>query len=490
MNMCSMLRSVAVCVLSGVLILGFGTSVLGDELSAVDAFAGFCGYGDRGWFVQSPGAQAGAYVYAGTAVAYEEPGVVDIIPDSLSVVFVSHVGRHGARFLSSDKFTGKLLRYLDGCGELTPVGERVRLLCGKADSVMKGRWGTLNGLGVMEQTGIGRRMADRYRGLLEVNDSVYGLSSYVPRCVLSMDELTHGIVTENRMIELETGSGRRFNPLVRFFDVDSAYISYKTSDEWSDVYEGFADSVCPVATVLRLSHRGGDLLEKIAGEVSRGVKTDSGADIEARVAERLRGEWPEEWVRMAGISKKDAVKLAGALYSVVGGCSLSSYGMVGEMPPELCDWRNFFTSREYESLWEVANLKHYLTYSANGLSEVPAEMARPLLRNIVESLEASVEADYSGPAIEVRLGHAETMMPLLSLMDIAGCRYVTTDWGSVADHWMDWNVAPMAANLQLVVCRSNVSGKLYMLTLRNEVAVGDPEDFGVAMARMRDEAGM
>lgn len=464
--------------------------VFGAEPLPVEAFAGFAGYGDRGTAIQSPGAQAGAYLYAGTALAYEAPGEVEVIPDSLSVLFVSHVGRHGARFLSSDKSVVKLLRYLEGCGELTPVGERVRRLCLTADSVMSGRWGALNALGIEEQSGIGHRMAQRYKDLLDRNDSVYGFSSYVPRCVMSMDELTHGAIWENRSLEVATGSGRRFSPLVRFFDLDSAYVAYKSSESWRKVYEGFADSVCPVATVLRLSREGGRLLERLAEESLRSGTPDSGWAIESAVSERLRGDWPAEWERMAGLSKKKAIDLAEALYGVVAGCSTSAYGTNSEMPATLCDWRDYFTSMEYESLWEMGNLKHYLTYSANGLSLVPSVMARPLLRNIVESLEEAVRDDYTGPAIVVRLGHAETMMPLLSLMDVAGCRYVTSDWGSVADHWMDWDVVPMAANLQLVACRSKESGNLYLVTLRNEIPVGGPENFGDAIERMKMEAGM
>lgn len=453
---------------------------------AVEALSGMGGYGVQGRCIQDPGAQAGAYVYAGTAVPYEAPGAVVVIPDSLEVVFVNHVGRHGARFLSSDKSVERLRRYLEGCGGLTPVGVRVRDLCRASDSVMSGRWGALDALGREEQSGIGHRMAARYGGLLARNDSVEGISSYVPRCVMSMDELVHGVVWDVRSLEVVTGSGKRFSPLLRFFDESEAYDEYKKTSGWKDVYEGFCDSVCPASVVLRLSEGGSRLIRRLCEESLRDGVDDSGASMELALEARLKGEWPVEWTAMSGLTKKEALDLAGDLYSVVAGCE----AVAPEIAYDVCDWRCFFTSREFERLWECGNLKHYLTYSANGLSDVPATMASPLLRELVESLEDAARKDYSGPAVRVRLGHAETMMPLLALMDLPGCRYVTSEWGSVADHWMDWNVATMAANLQLVLCRSLDGERDYLITLRNEMPVGAPEPLDAALERMRSQAGM
>ena len=68
----------------------------------------------------------------------------------------------------------------------------------------------------------------------------------------------------------------------------------------------------------------------------------------------------------------------------------------------------------------------------------------------------------------LRFGHAETLMPLLSQLAVPGCRYVTTDWQSVCDYWRDYEVVPMAANLQLLLMRSKGSDRMYVQTLHNE----------------------
>ena len=50
------------------------------------------------------------------------------IPDSLVPVYVNHVGRHGARFMTSGKAIGDLLRRLhkaDSLGTITPRGKEL-----------------------------------------------------------------------------------------------------------------------------------------------------------------------------------------------------------------------------------------------------------------------------------------------------------------------------------------------------------------------------
>lgn len=371
-------------------------------------------------FVTEPAAQAGAYMYAGTSAPYPETGTDMSIPDSLEVIFVNHAGRHGARYLSSAKFTGNLLKYLDSCGELTPAGERVRRLCQQVDSISANQWGALDSLGIEEQSGIGKRFALRYGQLMKRRDSIVAIASYIPRCIMSMDQMTHGIAWQERNIELSAGSGRRFNHLLRFFGTDSAYIQFKANGEAERVWEAYCAKVCPIEPIRRLSKS------------------------------------------VSALSDKDTRELSMDLYNVVAG------SMCGTIDT---DWRYFFKEDEYRRLWECANLKHYLTYSWSGLSDIPVRMAQPLLDDLRITLEEAATPDYSGPAAILRFGHAETMMPLLGLLGLPGCRYVTSNWDSVSSHWIDTDVAPMAVNLQMALCRSKTSGILYLQVYLNERAV-------------------
>ena len=164
--------------------------------------------------VQEPAAQAGAYMYAGTGLPYYPSGEFAAVPDSLSTIFVNHIGRHGARFLSSSKYTKKVLNYLHRCGPLSPIGRNMLWLCNRIDSITADRWGALDSIGKNEQDSIGTRFYHRYPGLFERRDSIYGFSSYVPRCVMSMDCMTHAVIWCRPKINMAAGSGPRFNNLV------------------------------------------------------------------------------------------------------------------------------------------------------------------------------------------------------------------------------------------------------------------------------------
>ena len=357
--------------------------------------------------------------YAGTSLPYPCLGDHEAyqVPDSLEVVYIDHVGRHGARFLSKASYTRDMLKFLDDSGPLTAAGVRLRALCHRLDSVTAGRYGALDSIGMVEQTGIGDRMSRRGAEALRQLDSVTAIASYVPRCVMSMDMCSHAVIWNHPKTEMGQGSGPRYNTLVRFFDTDSAYLAYDRSNEWKRVWEAYDAKVSPVDAVRRLIPN------------------------------------------CNAVSDKKLRKMARVMYKIVAGAN-AVFGSV--------DWQAFYTPDEYRRAWQSENLRHYLTYSANGLSLTPSRMSRSLVADIAASLEHASRPGYDGPAMTLRFGHAETLMPLLSQLAVPGCRYVTTDWSGVAGHWRDYEVVPMATNLQLLLLRSKGTDRLYVQTLHNE----------------------
>ena len=61
-------------------------------------------------------------------------------------------------------------------------------------------------------------------------------------------------------------------------------------------------------------------------------------------------------------------------------------------------------------------------------------------------------------------------MPLLSLMHLRGCYYLTNYFDTVALHWRDFDIVPMAANLQMVLFKT-AKGRVYVRFALNERAV-------------------
>ena len=93
-------------------------------------------------------------------------------------------------------------------------------------------------------------------------------------------------------------------------------------------------------------------------------------------------------------------------------------------------------------------------------------MSAALLNELITTMDSAVNGTNRYSAM-LRFGHAETLMPLFALMRLPGCYYITDNFDTVALHWLDFQVVPMAANLQMILLRAK-SGKHYVRFDLNE----------------------
>ena len=145
----------------------------------------------------------------GSAKPYPAPDSLLTHPDSLQAVMINHVGRHGARFPASDERAMTLLDILqkaEKAGTITPTGRMLLELTYNVVMYSTGRWGTLDPLGMAEQRGIASRMRETYPQLFD-DGTVTAISSYVPRCIMSMYSFTHELASINNHIDISTNSG-------------------------------------------------------------------------------------------------------------------------------------------------------------------------------------------------------------------------------------------------------------------------------------------
>lgn len=355
----------------------------------------------------------------GSAMPYPVPAESVTLPDSLTAVFINHVGRHGARFPSSPKNVTALIRELakaDSAKALTPAGEELLTLAKFVSETSRNRWGALDSLGMAEQRGIASRMFRNY-GMLFNDTRVNAISSYSPRCVMSMYEFTHQLDRLNNHVEITTSSGRQNSPLMRPFDLDPDFIEWVKSGDWKAAYEMQFETMMPTAPARKL----------------------------------FKGEYAKE------MTNDDARKVSYHAFKLLQG--LSAMGLPSKM-------ERYFTREEANQAWSCTNLSHYLERTASTLSTLPAEIAAPLLTDLLTTAEAAVERKQQY-AVMLRFGHAETLMPLLSLMHLDGCYYLTNYFDTVALHWKDFHVVPMASNLQMILVKSK-SGKMYVRFDLNE----------------------
>lgn len=360
------------------------------------------------------------YSYAdcqGSWLPYPAPETAVEAPDSLTAVFINHVGRHGARFPASPNSTYAMMRALeraDSLGTITRQGKELLDLTRYVAERAHNYWGALDSLGMAEQRGIASRMFISYPQLF-VNRTVTALSSYSPRCVMSMYSFTHQLDRLNNKVEITTSSGRQNSPLMRPFDSSKDYTDFIRSKVWETPWNDYADSRITAAPLRRV----------------------------------LGKDYP--------LTLTETRSLAIDEYHFLAGLSAMSVEV---------DLSKYFTLEEINALWSVYNLKQYLQRTASVLSPVPADIASALVLDLIRTTDDAVKGT-SDVAVRLRFGHAETLLPLYSLLRLRGVYYLTNYYDTVAQHFHNFDVIPMAANLQMVLFKS-LQGKYYVRFDLNE----------------------
>lgn len=353
----------------------------------------------------------------GSLKPYPAPTSAWHYPDSLTPVYISHVGRHGSRYPASSTNTLALQNALlraDSAKTITQLGRRLLNLTRMVVAQSNGRWGALDSLGMAEQRGIASRMLANFPQPFR-NGAINALSSYSPRAMMSMFSFVHQLDRLNNSIEVTTSTGRRNSALMRPFDTDADYKEYIADGKWHDPYDSYF-----AATV-------------------------NGAAIERALGK----DYPYDG--------KEPRDLELVEYYVVAGM-----GAMGVTINPL----DYFTIDEYNALWSVFNLRQYLQRVATTLSTAPADIASSLVLDIIARADGFIDGTNQA-TVDLRFGHAETLMPLLSLLRLPGCYYLTNYFDTVAMHWRDFEVVPMAANLQMVMFKS-AKGRYYVSFALNE----------------------
>jgi len=342
-----------------------------------------------------------------------------VFPDTLKPVYISHVGRHGARYPASPTNCLKLKRALfkaDSIGTITPAGRQLAKLNDLVIARSTNQWGALDSLGMAEQRSIATRMFYNFGEIFADGTMVSAISSYSPRTMMSMYCFTHQLARMDNHINFVTSTGRDNSLLVRPFDIDEEYKNFREEALWRPAYEEYFKNVCPTTAI-----------RKVLGD--RYPFTDENEERDLAITE----------------------------YYVVAGCRAMS------IDPNAS---RFFTKEEYNALWSCFNLRQYLQRTATTVSTIPADIASSLLQNIIEETDNFINGSNRAVA-NLRFGHAETLMPLLSLLRLKDCYYVTNYFDTVALHWRDFDIVPMAANFMMILFKST-TGKYYVRVDVNE----------------------
>ena len=342
--------------------------------------------------------------YAWTAMPY--PIVKDsfvFFQDSMVPFYVNHLGRHGARFPTSGKALNRVKEILELAqreNRLTSGGVTLLSTIQNLSETFDGQWGKLSVVGEEEQRGIARRMIERYPQLFSDSVKVQAIATYVPRCIHSMDAFLACMVEFNSSLHIQRNEGKQYNDILRFFDLNQSYVDYKENGDWRPIYETFVRRKISSASVME-----NFFLES-------GQETD-----------------------------KEAEEFVMALFSIA--AILPDTGT-----PINLD--GLFTIGEWDNYWQTQNLRQYMSKSSSPIGRMlPVAIAWPLLSEFIHSADEVIKGK-SDTRANFRFAHAETVIPFVALMGIEGTDVKVVVPDSVSKYWKDYEIAPMAANVQWI----------------------------------------
>lgn len=377
---------------------------------------------DAKFFATNPDAAGGIYyTYRYT------PTPKTAAPKGYKPFYISHFGRHGSRWHASTgvyTYPQALLQKAFEQNGLTEYGKSVYKT---VDGIAKRAWGReseLSPQGVMEHRGIAERMYKEYKNLFMGKDAfVESRSSDVPRCVLSMAAFNE------RLKEL--------NPKLKI---------YRTTNDSVQVY-------------LRPSN-GHKSIHHDASLVTDKMINNQIAKLIPQIAPRL---FTEKF-----IAKQDSAEFFRPMRTLFY-LSICIQDTEGDIR-----FDELYTPQERALIWEQINKQRYALYGpsthwGDAILGDGANLIREIVRDGDEIITAAAEGKTPRTAF-LRFGHDYTIISALAVMQVVGRSARVEDFDTLKDVWADFQITPMAANIQWIFYR-NKSGEVLVKILHNEQEV-------------------
>ena len=343
---------------------------------------------------------------AGNYCNYPNPtGHVTPAPDGYEPFYVSHYGRHGARYMTDNKAYKYTIGKMDSAqatGGLTSYGQEVLIRLKLAADNANHRAGDLTQLGGRQHHGIAHRLVRNYPELLMQPIHVKANSSTVRRCMLSMANFCQELKTMNPQIDIEMNASEH----------DMYYIIPNDSIE------------------IPKSETDGPLYEKL--DKFRHEKLNGRHQI------ALLFKNPQ-----ALGDKIDGYKFANALWNIAADM---------ECLPELgLSFKDLFTEDEYIDGFRVYNASWCLWEGLMPGSQHNYYAIYPLLKNFLDEADLMIASGEKG--VRLRFGHDSVVLPFSFILGVKEAIGGTDDMENLHNTFSIFRLIPMAGNVQLIFFR-------------------------------------
>ena len=339
-------------------------------------------------------------------------------PKGYEMFYLSHYGRHGSRWLLSENDYMNVIRPLRKAKDedkLSSAGEELLEKLELFYPTTINRLGDLTTVGERQHHGIGKRMTQHFPELFKTkNLMVDARSTVVIRCILSMTA------------ECEEISA--FNPSARIHNDVSESLQYYLNAPWRGL-------------VRANGGKGNDVIDRYKEQLTH--------------PERLMSvifndtEWPKNNIREKSFMR--------GLFEVA--TNMQSHDQFEEL-------LDLFTAEECYDLWRIRNIDWYIHYGPAPVSgSVMPFSQRNLLKNIIETADTVTQKQ-----VTLRFGHEVCVMPLACLLELGNCGAEVENLDTLDNVWRNYDIFPMACNVQLAFYRpkKGKKGDILVKALLNE----------------------
>lgn len=354
---------------------------------------------------------------ASNMYSYPEPDVqYTAAPTGYKPIYLSMYARHGSRHLMvSEEYTKPLdvLRkaYSNSC--ITTLAKRTMVVVDSLERLAHGRFGELTTRGAKEHQGVAARIYQHFPELFTNNVHLEARSTPLQRTMMSMF---------NQCMTLQSCCPKM-----------TSHCDASQHDVW---YMDFQD-------VTAFKYRKTPAAVKAIKEYNKKTLNPN---------RFINAMFTNKKFIDENVNKEEFMlqmfKLANMVQDV--GANLDIY--------------DIFTKEELVNLWKRDNFKWYTEYSFNSLTEYNAPFTQiHLLRNFINVADTCLASKNNN--LTLRFGHEVDVLPFACLLKLHDTVYDGTDGDEVAENWRNYEIYPMASNVQFVFYRKTGSPDLVKIML-------------------------
>lgn len=351
--------------------------------------------------------------------AYPQPDAKQTdAPKGYEAFYISHYGRHGSRWITSDDRYSQVIDIFD-THELTDLGHDVKLRLHQVWDDAQGRSGDLTPLGERQHKAIAERMTNHYPSIFNNNPTISARSSTSVRCVMSMSAFCERLKELNSSLQISKEANQRYMSYIAYTSPEAQEFSSPKA-EWLKDFRLFENKqIKPQRLLSSLFKHPEEIREP---------------------HELMMGLY---WIA----SDMQNVELKLSFYDI-------------------------FEKQELFDIWQCINYRMYVNNGNCPLNKgIMPQSASSLLKNIIETADTAIQ--NGTPSVTLRFGHDTYLIRLLALMQIEGCANQESNPYQYYQAWQDFRVSPMAANLQIIFFK-NKKGDVIIKLLHNEREVKLP----------------